>query len=62
MPAFPRPRPPKTLEERITAANAELKAARRDGGCDAITRAAQRLDDLLDELNAKVKLHAEPFG
>jgi hypothetical protein len=39
-----------TLGEQILEANAALKAARRDGKCDDITNAAERLDALLDQL------------
>jgi hypothetical protein len=53
MVSIPKPRPPKTLSERIVDANADLKAARRDGGCAAITEAARTLDDLIDLIPRK---------
>lgn len=37
------------ITESITFANAQLKKARQDGGCDQILFWAQRVDQLLDE-------------
>jgi len=39
-----------TLSERIAAASAELKLARRDGSAEWITKSAEALDALIDQL------------
>lgn len=43
------------LARRITSANQQLKAARRDGSARDITTWRERLDGLLDELSAEIK-------
>lgn len=40
----------KTLLERINAAAAELKLARRDGSAEWINKSARELDELIDQL------------